>query len=335
MMLRTALIWIATIALAACAGESKPNPQPVPTPIETQPTNPVSGKPIPDTRQMPTDDPNFLKLNDGTDLKKVKVSGAALSLSHGTGRTFGSTQTQAFEKMYQDSLTKPGFSVQWALMDLDTGKMIEQSLEAKRRMFGASVAKVYVAAGILDKQIGTLSKSQLQQMADMLVISSNTAWTDLQKQIGNGDSNRGREYIQNFTQRMGYPETRGFQGSWGKIHGNELVASELVALLHDLYWDRIAGGSTQWKIMHTCRTGAQRGRKYLPSSLVVGGKTGTYDGPTQLDGKAVQVKVRNHLLILNYLGHQYGLAILANTGSDESAAVMAGGLFRRHIEIRK
>ena len=87
--------------------------------------------------------------------------------------------------------------------------------------------------------------------------------------------------------------------------------------------------------MHTCRTGATRGRKYIPKEIFVGGKTGTYDGPTENPetGKNYNVKVRNHLLVFNVQGKQFGLAILANTGSDESAALMAGGLIREYAGI--
>lgn len=84
--------------------------------------------------------------------------------------------------------------------------------------------------------------------------------------------------------------------------------------------------------MHACRTGASRGRKYMPSSLYVGGKTGTYDGSTENPetGKNYNVAIRNHVLIFNVLGRQYGLVVLANTGSDESAALLAGGLLREY-----
>lgn len=339
-MIRAAWMVIGLSVLIACA-PSKPGPEsgqdvpisvPIPEPQPVEPKNPDSGKPAPDTRQVPVSDPKFLITIDGRDLKKIKVSGVGLSLQKGAGKSWGSAQQAAFEKLYKDTKEVKGHAVQWAIMDLDTGKVIDQSLESNRRMFGASVAKVYVGAALGEKQVGTITNAQLQTMSEMLVVSSNEAWVSLQKQIGDGDSNRGRKYIHEFTQRMGYEKTKGFQGSWGSLHGNELVASELVELLHDLYWDRIVGGSFEWKLMHTCRTGVSRGRKYLPVSLVVGGKTGTYDGPTELDGKAVRVRVRNHILVLSHKGKQYGMAILADTGSDESSALMAGGLFRKHID---
>ncbi len=196
-----------------------------------------------------------------------------------------------------------------------------------------------MGATLLDKQAGGLSASQRQLMADMLVVSSNTAWTNLQTQIGNGNANVGRSTVQAFTQKMGYPATRGWQGYLGNIHGNELTAFETAEFLYDTYMNEYSGAETLWKLMHTCRTGISRGRKYIPSSIYVGGKTGTYDGPTENpetglttnpNGSAYTVAIRNHVLIFNVKGRQFGLVILNNNGSDESTAIMAGGLFREY-----
>jgi hypothetical protein len=173
-------------------------------------------------------------------------------------------------------------------------------------------------------------------MADMLVVSSNSAWTELQKEIGNGSSNRGREFIHNFTQEMGYPLTRGFQGYWGDLHGNELVPDESVEMLYDTYHNNYTGAETLWKIMYTCRTGSSKGLKYIPQNIFVGGKTGTYSGPTENpeNGQRYNVQVRNHLLIFNVAGVQYGLAIFANDGKDESVALLAGGLIREYTALQ-
>jgi hypothetical protein len=177
----------------------------------------------------------------------------------------------------------------------------------------------------------------------MLVISSNTAWTDLQAQIGDGDSNKGRERILDFTQRMGYERTRGFQGSWKNMHGNELTALETAEYLHDTYKANYPGAEVLWKLMHTCRTGSNRGLKYIPSQIFVGGKTGTYDGPSvdpetgknqNPNGSAYKVAVRNHMMVFYIEGVQYALTVLADSGSDESAALLAGGLIREFAHLK-
>jgi hypothetical protein len=165
----------------------------------------------------------------------------------------------------------------------------------------------------------------------------------LQSQIGDGSSDKGRERNYAFTQRMGYTKTRGYQGYLGSTHGNELVADEAIETLYDIYRGAFPGAELEWKLMHTCRTGASRGRKYIPSSVYVAGKTGTYDGGTENpetgktknpDGSDYTVHIRNHVLSFYIDGHQYGLVVLANSGSDESAALLAGGLIREYTSIK-
>jgi hypothetical protein len=290
------------------------------------PTNPVS-------------DADFMRLPSGKLLTDIRVKGSRLSLSRGSGRSFGSSQQQAYAALKAATQREPDHKVQWVFMDLDAHRVIEKSLSSSRKVFGASSSKVYVASALVDRKEGSLSSSQMQLLANMLVVSSNTAWTNLQSQIGDGSSNKGRERIQAFTLKMGYLKTRGFQGYWGHMHGNELIADEAVETLHDIYKGNFTGAEIVWKLMHTCRTGSSRGRKYIPSSVYVGGKTGTFDGSTvnpetgsthNSDGSTYRVKIRNHLLVFNVDGHQYGLAILSNSGSDESAALLAGGLLREH-----
>jgi hypothetical protein len=291
---------------------------------------------------MPTDpshDANFLMLPDGQDLRSVRVSGVALSLSHGTGESFGLKEQAAYEQIKAASKNPANKTVQWVMMDLDSHLVLDQSGDPTRRIFGASVAKVFAAGTLLDKQQGQISNAQLQVMSNMIVVSSNTAWLEIQQEAGDGNADRGREANYNFTQRMGYANTRGFQGSWNKMHGNELNASELAQYMFDIYHGNFHGAETQWKLMHTGRTGATRAKKYLPKELYVGGKTGTYDGPsinpetggtTGDNGKPYSVRVRNQVVVFNSGGHEYAIAILADTGSDETAALLAGGLLREH-----
>jgi hypothetical protein len=285
------------------------------------PTNPVS-------------DRDFMRLPDGRNLAEMKVSGVKLTLTRGTGNSFGSSQQASYQNLKQASLSDPNNKIQWVVMNLDGHQVVAQSLSARKRIFGASVTKVYCGGALLDKQAGTLSSSQMQLMADMIVVSSNSAWTNLQKQIGGGDADRGRAGTHAFTQRMGYADTFGFQGTWGHIHGNELTAADLAEYMHDTYKGEYPGAETLWKLMHTGRTGTSRGKKYIPRELFVGGKTGTYDGPTQIDGVAMNVKVRNHMMVMNVNGTEYVIAILNNTGSDENTAVLAGGLLREYTGYR-
>jgi hypothetical protein len=284
----------------------------------------------------PGTDPAFTILPDGRKLSSLRVSDSALSLSKGSGYSFTESKRQEYLALKSATQSQANHKVQWTFMDLDQHRIIEKSLSSGKKLFGASSSKIYVAATLLDRQNGELSESQLQLMADMLVVSSNSAWTNLQAQIGDGSSDKGRERIQDFTQRMGYPKTRGFQGYWGSVHGNELVPEEAVETLYDIYTGAFPGAELQWKLMHASRTGATRGRKYIPANVYVAGKTGTYDGPTENPetGATYNVAVRNHLLVFNVDGREYALAVLANSGSDESAALLAGGLIREYTDAR-
>jgi hypothetical protein len=290
----------------------------------------------------PVTDPNFDILPNQKKLSDITVRGTPLSLSRGSGNSFSTKSMAAYRKLKTDSQNDPDHKVQWVFMNLDNHQVIAKSLSSNRKIFGASSSKIFVGGTLLDKQAGILSDSQWQKIADMLVISSNSAWTELQSQIGEGNSDTGRERIHQFTQRMGYVRTRGFQGYWGNLHGNELTASETADYLYDIYKSEFPGSEILWKLMHTCRTGANRGLKYIPTSIYVGGKTGTYDGTTvdpesgkdlNPDGTAYKVSVRNHMMVFYINGTQYALTILADTGSDESAALLAGGLIREYTGI--
>ena len=291
-------------------------------------------KPV--TFLSPSTDPAFAKLPDGRALSSISVSGSGLSLSKGSGGSWTAAKNAEYMQLKAASQTDPAHKVHWVFADLDDRKVIAKSLSSHKRLFGASSSKMYVAATLLDKQNGQLSASQLQLMAEMLSVSSNTAWTNLQTQIGDGSSDKGRERNYAFTQRMGYKETRGFQGSWGSMHGNELVADETIEFLYDMYTGGFPGAELLWKMIHACRTGASRGRKYIPSSIYVGGKTGTYDGSTENPetGGTYSVAIRNHALVFNIGGKQYALVVLANSGSDESAALLAGGLVREYAGVK-
>ncbi len=295
--------------------------------MAVMPTNPVTDK-------------EFMRLPSGQSLESLSVRGSRLRLATGTGEDFTPSAQAEYVRLKTATLQDPTHPVQWALMDLDAGRIIDQSLQAARPVFGASVTKVFTGGAILSKQNDKLSSSQLQELLDMLVVSDNKTWQSLQRQVGDGDMNKGRAGIHAFTQGLGYSRTRGFSGYLEGLHGNELTALELVKYMLDTYKGRFAGAETLWKVMHTCRTGARRGRRYLPSDIFVGGKTGTYDGETENpetgstknpDGSPYKVRVRNHLLVFHAQGRQYAIAILANTGADQSAALLAGGLFREHV----
>jgi hypothetical protein len=292
------------------------------------------------TLTAPGEDRNFMKLSNGKRLDQLSVKGRKLCLITGGGAPFTERKEKEFERLYEEGRAVEDAPVQWVLRNLDTGNVIDQSLSADMKMFGASVSKIFVGATLLEERDGNLSDRELQKLAEMISVSSNVAWLDLQRTIGDGNADQGRRKITDFTQTMGYKRTRGFQGYLGKIHGNELTASELGEFLYDTYWKRYDGAEILWKVMYTCRTGGSKANKYLPSDLYLGGKTGTYSGTTvhpetgaskNPDGSPFRVNVRHQVVVFEHNGTQYGMALLTNKASNEHVALLAGGLFRKHI----
>lgn len=278
---------------------------------------------------------DFFQLSDGRNLREMggDITRKKLTLVRSKGiNIFGQKEVRQYHQL------KKKHGIQWVLSDLETGEAISQSKNAKKNFFGASASKIFVAATLLDKQKGKLTTSQLQLMTKMIVVSSNTAWIELQKQAGDGkSSDSGRKAVDQFTKKMGYENTRGFQGWWReRIHGNELNTFELSKFLFDTYHNRYPGAEILWKLMHACKTGTNKGNYYMPKGVYIGGKTGTYHGPNTsprtIDCDTVMA--RNHVMIFNMGGRQYGLSILSNRGNDREVAILAGGLVREYISER-
>ncbi len=275
---------------------------------------------------------DFFLLRDGRNLRELggDITRKKLTLVRSKGNNeFGRQECKQYCEL------KKKHDIQWVLSDLETGKAISRSKNAKMVFFGASASKIFVAAALLDKQKGELTTSQLRQMTKMIVVSDNTAWKALQKQVGDGKSgDSGPKAIDEFTKKMGYKKTRGFRG-WrrGKIHGNELNAFELSKFLFHTYHNRYPGAEILWKLMYACKTGTNKGNYYMPKGVSIGGKTGTYDGPNTSPRTIAwqTIMARNHVMIFNMGGRQYGLSILSNRGKDRDVSILAGGLVREYI----
>jgi hypothetical protein len=284
-------------------------------------------------------DEQFFTLQSGTNLRAFGGPEVRQLLfrKHGGGAAFGPKQ----QKLY--CALKHNKNIQWTLSDLETGEILSKSSNAGEAFFGASASKIFVAAALLNKQNGELSKQQLVLMTNMIVRSSNPAWKELQRQVGSdGTDNSGRRAVHAFIQKMGYENLRGFQG-WMKqkdgrrLHGNELNSLAVARFLYDTYHNRYPGAEILWKIMHACRTGRKKINKYTPKTIYIAGKTGTYHGPNESKAtiKHAAIKARNHVTVFNINGKYYSLSIFSNTGRDEDVAVLGGGLMREYLAVAK
>jgi 3-deoxy-D-arabino-heptulosonate 7-phosphate (DAHP) synthase len=85
--------------------------------------------------------------------------------------------------------------------------------------------------------------------------------------------------------------------------------------------------------MFLSRTGSKRGKKYFPSSMTVGGKTGTYKGATRLEGRSIQSRSNHHTMIFQHEGKSYSLSVLSDPGNDETVAILSGGIIRDYLGV--
>ena len=290
--------------------------------------------------QIRINDEAFFILDNSVDLRELggKQVGRWLTRVKGKGKDFGAKQKIRYCKLKENSE-----QIQWVLNELETGEVISRSANADKLFFGASVSKLFVAAALLHKQKGTLNKIQLNQLVKMIVVSDNHAWIELQRQAGDdGTSDSGREAVDEFVQRMGYNDIKGFQGWLSKndgtrIHGNELNALEVSKFLYDTYQRNYEGAEVLWKIMHATRTGRRKIDKYTPGYVFIGGKTGTYHGPNESPEtiKHKTIRAHNHAAILIINDKYYGLSILTNMGSNEDVAILGGGLIREYLDVEE
>ena len=282
-------------------------------------------------------DEQFFTLESGTNLRSFGGPEVRQLLfrKHGGGGAFGTQQQRLYCNLKKNN------HIQWTLADLETGNIISQSANAGEVFFGASASKVFVAAALLDKQNGEISKKQLLLMTKMIVRSSNPAWKELQRQAGtNGTDDSGRQAVHTFIGKMGYENLRAFQG-WmtrpdgSRLHGNELNSLAVAQFLFDTYHNRYPGAEILWKIMHATRTGRKKINKYTPKTIYIAGKTGTYHGTNESKDtiKHAAIKARNHITVFNINSRYYSLTILSNTGRDEDVAVLGGGLMREYLGV--
>ncbi len=255
----------------------------------------------------------------------------------GVGTPFGTRQERQYCRL------KKNEQIQWSLTDLATGKTLSRSPNADEVFFGASASKIFVAAALLDKQEGKISRKQLILMTRMIVRSDNQAWKELQRQAGtDGSDDDGRKAVDAFIRKMGYENLRAFQG-WmtrpdgSRMHGNELNSQAVARFLYDTYHNRYPGAEILWKILHATRTGTKKINRYTPRSIYIAGKTGTYHGSNESKDtiKHDTIKARNHVTVFNVNRKDYSLTILSNTGQDEDVAVLGGGLMREYLGVEK
>jgi hypothetical protein len=242
--------------------------------------------------------PAFFTLADGTNLESFDAS-HLLARRTGLGNALPDEQT--YRKLKSDS------KIHWIVRELDDGKVLAEGATSTKTVYGASVTKAFVVAALLDAKQGKLDAATWQKVYRLLVNSDNSVWSTLEDLAG------GKSAVHAFTQGMGYKKTQGYRS------GNQINARELSDFLHDIHHLRMTGAEALLKVMSACNTGAAKSRKYLPSTIYLGGKTGTWN------------QYQHDMRFLELGGKRYAVVVLSEKSRDEDVAVMFGGLAREYL----
>ena len=203
-------------------------------------------------------DPNYFTTTNGVNLSALgKKVGITLSRNKGLNGS-------GYSKAKYDSF-KNNPKVHWAIYDISGDSLIASSKNGRENIYGASVPKICVASACLTKNGGKLpTDADYEKMIRLLVVSDNNAWTPIQDLAGGG------AYVNSWAKSMGYS----FQPARGM--GNNVNAVDMCKFYRDVLTNRFAGADVIYKISSSCQTDSTRGRKYMPNTVYMGGKTGTY-----------------------------------------------------------
>lgn len=255
------------------------------------------------------------------------------SIAKGTGARFTDVQVKRYCQLKKETTTKPKTKLQWELRNLDDETIVAGSKTPEKIFYGASVSKVFVAGAYLNSVKGNPSESGKQELMNMIVESNNSSWGELQKRAGGGVTSGMKEVDRFLKKDLGIEQSTGFRGDLGDRHGNEISTSDLSSFMQKTFNGDYPGSQDLLKTMYLSRTGSKRGKKYFPSNMIVGGKTGTYKGATRLEGRGIQSKSNHHTMIFEQGGKSYSLSVLSDPGDDETVAILTGGVIRDYLGV--
>jgi hypothetical protein len=198
----------------------------------------------------------------------------------------------------------------WVVSNCNQDSILAKSQNSNQLVFGASVPKIVVASSALWKNNDKLKKSEWRDISKLLVVSSNDPqWSRAQDMAG------GASGVRSFCKQMGY------KMSPEKLPGCNLVsADEMAKFYRDLTQRKFVGSESILKLSGACATSLHRSKVYIPDSIPMGGKTGTWSQYIHDTGW------------LFYKGEWWSIVVLSDGGfSSEDIAIMWGGLFREYI----
>lgn len=247
--------------------------------------------------------PDFFTTSKGINLSALgKKVGITLSRNKGIGsRGFDANKYKSF---------KSNPKVFWAIYNIDSDTLIASSSNATKNVYGASVPKVLVASAAIAKNNGVLPNStDYSKFIQLLVKSNNDVWTPIQNLAGGGSS------VNAWAKSMGYKMQP------ARSMGNNANAVDMCKFWTDVCKDNFQGAEVIYRITSSCQTSGARSRKYMPTTIYIGGKTGTY------------MSSNHDSCWIEKDGKFYAITVLTELGSSgtEAIAQMFRGLYNEYI----
>ena len=247
--------------------------------------------------------PNFFTTTNGINLYDLgRKVGITMSRNKGLNNN-GYSSTK-----YNQNITNP--KVYWAIYNITDDTLIANSKNANTNVYGASVPKVLVASAALSNNGGKLpTLVDYSKVIQLIVKSNNDVWTPIQNIAG------GKDAVNNWAKKMGYSMQPARNG------GNNASALGMSKFWRDVCNNNFEGAEVIYRTSASCQTSAAKSRKYMPTSVYIGGKTGTYN-------------TSNHdSCWIQYQDKLYSITVLTELGASGSdvIACMFRGLFDQYI----
>lgn len=248
--------------------------------------------------------PNFFTTSTG-----INLSALAKKVSITLSRNKGSQGSGYSEAKYKAVKSNP--KVFWAIYDISNDTLLASSSNASKNVYGASVPKVVVASAALSNNNGSFkNESDYSKLIQLLVKSNNDVWTPIQNIAG------GATAVNNWAKKMGYTMQP------ARTAGNNANAISMCQFFKDVCRNNFAGSEIIFKVTSSCQTSGARSRKYMPTSVYLGSKTGTYNSSNH-DCGWIQVGDKFYAIAV--------LTELGNSGS-EAIAQMWRGLYEEYVK---
>lgn len=239
----------------------------------------------------------------------INLSTLAKKVSITLSRNKGYSSSGYSESKYKAA--KANSKVFWAIYDISNDTLLASSSNASKTVYGASVPKVLVASAALSNNGGKFTnEADYSKVIQLLVKSNNDVWTPIQNIAG------GASAVNNWAKKMGYNMQP------ARTAGNNASAIGMCQFFKDVCRNNFEGAEIIFRITASCQTSGARSRKYMPSSVYLGSKTGTYNDSNH-DCGWIQVGDKF-----------YAIAVLTELGSagSETIAQMWRGLYEEYVK---